>query len=381
MKYGIWIMILLAVVSCRQQNEQNESAMDNGFKLDMREFGKLSDGHVVTQYIITNPGGMEMRLLDYGCLMTNLFVPDRNGKPVDVLMGFDSLSDYVDKSPYFGAVIGRYGNRIANGKFELDGTTYTLPQNNGPNTLHGGIKGFDKVMWQASPVIDSNEYGVVFTYTSVDGEEGFPGNMNAHIRITLNAQNEVTLDYTAVTDKPTVVNLTQHNYYNLAGEGSCLDQELAIFADQFTPVDSTLIPLGQLTPVDKTPFDFRTAKPIGKDISTDDMQLKYGLGYDHNFVLNKAEAGILTLAAEAYAPKTGITMDVLTEEPGIQFYSGNFLDGSFNGKNGAPCIYRGAFCLETQHFPDSPNQPSFPSTRLNPGDVYQTRTVYRFGIK
>ncbi|MEZ4896515.1 MAG: aldose epimerase family protein [Saprospiraceae bacterium] len=355
--------------------------MDRSFKLDMQEFGTLANGQKVTQFRITNPNGLEMRLIDYGCLMTNLLVPDRSGKLVDVLLGFDRLEDYVKDSPYFGAVIGRYGNRIAGGQFSLDGTTYSLPQNDGPNTLHGGVKGFDKVMWQAAPITDSTAYGVAFSYESPDGEEGFPGTLTARVRITLNDQNEVTLDYTAVTDKPTVINLTQHNYYNLDGMGTCLDQVMTIYADQYTPVDSTLIPTGERAPVAQTPFDFRTGKPIGKDIGADNRQLAYGRGFDHNFVLNKQAPGLLSLAAEVYSTKTGITMDVLTEEPGIQFYSGNFLDGSLKGKGGLVCEHRGAFCLETQHFPDSPNHPEFPSTRLNPGDIYQTRTVYRFGRK
>ncbi len=342
-------------------------------------FGTLPDGTAVELFTLRNPSGMEIKVTNYGGIITELKVPDRDGKIEDITLGYSNIDGYLKSSPYFGALIGRYGNRIANAQFKLDGATFKLPANDGPNTLHGGTKGFDKVVWQAEPFEREGERGIVFTYTSPDGDQGFPGALNAQVTYTLNDKNELAFDYQATTDKPTVVNLTQHAYFNLAGDGSgdILGHELTINADRFTPVDARLIPTGKLENVEGTPFDFRTKTSIGKGIDAAHEQIKRGGGYDHNYVLNRSGEG-LALAARVEEPKTGRVMEVHTTEPGVQFYSGNFLDGSITGKNGHVYNKRNGFCLETQHYPDSPNQPSFPSTRLDPGQTYTSRTVYTF---
>ena len=342
-------------------------------------FGSLPDGTALELFTFRNASGMEVSVTNYGGIITSLKVPDRNGELGDITLGYESIDGYLRSSPYFGALIGRYGNRIGNAQFTLDGTTYKLPANDGPNTLHGGVKGFDKVVWNAEPFEREGERGVVFTYTSPDGEEGFPGTLQARVTYTLTDKNELAFDYHATTDKPTVVNLTQHAYFNLAGDGSgdILGHELTINADRYTPVDKNLIPTGELASVAGTPFDFRTKNTIGARINDDHPQLKAGGGYDHNFVLNRSGDG-LVLAARVEEPKTGRVMEVHTTEPGLQFYSGNFLDGSITGKQGHVYAHRTGFCLETQHFPDSPNKPSFPSTTLRPGEEYSSRTVYTF---
>lgn len=342
-------------------------------------FGTLPDGTAVELFTLRNSSGMEVKVTNYGGIITELKVPDRDGKLDDITLGYSSIDGYLKSSPYFGAIIGRYGNRIGKAQFELDGKTYKLPANDGPNTLHGGTTGFDKVVWNAEPFEREGERGIVLTYTSPDGDQGFPGTLESRVTYTLTDKNELAFDYHATTDKPTVVNLTQHAYFNLAGDGSgdILGHELTVNADRYTPVDSGLIPTGELASVEGTPFDFRTKTAIGARIDADDEQIKRGGGYDHNYVLNRSGNG-LELAARVEEPKTGRVMEVHTTEPGLQFYSGNFLDGTITGKNGHVYNKRNGICLETQHYPDSPNQSAFPSTTLNPGETYTSRTVYTF---
>ena len=345
-------------------------------------FGTTADGQAVDLYTLTNASGMQAAITNYGGIIVSLKVPDRQGKLADVVLGFDTLKGYLDKPPYFGAIVGRYGNRIANGKFRLDGHEYTLAQNDHENHLHGGLRGFDKVVWDVKAAVDGKEPELVLHYVSKDGEEGYPGNLDVTITYTLTDANELKIAYRATTDKPTVVNLTNHSYFNLAGAGSgdVLGHELTINADRFTPVAKGLIPTGELRPVKGTPMDFTQPTAIGARIGAADEQLKLGMGYDHNWVLNKTGKA-MTLAARVHEPATGRTMEVLTTEPGLQFYSGNFLDGSNVGKQGMTYKHRYGFCLETQHFPDSPNKPEFPSTLLNPGETYETTTIYRFSAK
>jgi len=343
-------------------------------------FGKTEDGQAVDLYTLSNKNGMEAAITNFGGIVVSLKVPDKTGKSDDVVLGYDQLDGYLTNKAYFGAIIGRYGNRIAHGKFVLNGTTYNIPKNDGDNALHGGLKGFNKRVWTAKDVSDAKGQALELTYLSKDGEEGFPGSLSCKVVYTLTDQNELRIDYSATTDKDTVVNLTNHTYFNLAGQGTSdiLGHELMIRAERFTPVDATLIPTGELKVVTGTPFDFTKATAIGARINNDDEQLKVGKGYDHNWVLNSGGKGGLSLAAEAHDPKSGRVLQVLTDEPGVQFYSGNFLDGSITGKNGKVYNHRYGFCLETQHFPDSPNQPKFPSTVLKPGQHYKTTTVFKF---
>jgi aldose 1-epimerase len=347
-------------------------------------FGRLPGGADVDVFALTNGNGLEVRTIPYGAAIVSIRVPDRDGRLGDVVLGFSSLDGYLTPPPYFGAVVGRYGNRIAAGRFTLDGHAYQLATNNGPNHLHGGNKGFDKVLWRAEPFERDGHQGVTYSYTSADGDEGYPGALSARVTYTLTSANELTIEYEATTDKPTPVNLTQHSYFNLAGEGSgdILAHELTIDADRFTPVDATQIPTGELAPVDGTPFDFRRPTPIGARIDADAAQLRTGKGYDHNWVLNAdADAATgLRHAARLRDPRTGRTLDVSTTEPGLQFYSGNFLDATLTGKSGRAYPARSALCLETQHFPDSPNHPNFPSTILRPGNRLQSKTVWTFGV-
>lgn len=348
------------------------------------DFGKLPDGRAVNVYTLTNANGMVVKITNYGAAITELHVPDKAGKLGNVTLGFSSVDGYLqDGVPFFGAIVGRYGNRIALGKFSIDGEEYTLATNDGDNHLHGGNVGYDKVLWDAVTVQEGDNVGVRLKYVSPDGEEGYPGELTLYVTYWLTPGNELKIDYRATTTKATTVNVTNHAYFNLAGEGnpSILDHEMMINADFFTPVSDSLIPTGEVRPVKGTPFDFTTATRIGARIDADDEQLKFGKGYDHNFVLNKKQNGIMTLAAVVYEPTTGRVMEVETQEPGIQFYSGNFLEGNLKGISGKAYEHRSAFCLETQHFPDSPNKAHFPSTLLRPGEVYETSTIYRFSTR
>ena len=339
-------------------------------------FGKVPGSKEVDLFTLINHSGITMKVATYGGRITSLLVPDKAGKVDDIVLGFDSLSGYLAENPFFGAIVGRYGNRIAKGKFEIDGTKYTLATNNGVNHLHGGVKGFDKVVWDATDFKTESAVGVKLHYLSHDGEEGYPGNLNITVTYTLSDDNQLTFDYSATTDKTTPINLTQHSYFNLAGNGDNKAHELMISASKYTPVDSTLIPTGELRDVTGSPFDFTTAKPIGKDLIATGGN---PIGYDHNFVLNTK--GIKDLAVRVVEPTSGRIMEVYTDQPGLQFYSGNFLDGTITGKSGHVYKQYAAFCLETQHFPDSPNQPAFPSTILKPGETYHTTSVYKFTAK
>ncbi len=347
---------------------------------EKKPFGKTPDGQPVDLYVLTNKNGVEVAITNYGGAVVSLKVPDRNGKFGDVVLGYDSLDGYVNDKGYFGAIVGRYGNRIGHAQFSIDGKTYTLARNNGENSLHGGIKGFNKAVWAAKELPVKNGQSLELTYLSKDGEEGFPGNLHVRVVYTLTDSNELKIEYSATTDKKTVVNLTNHTYFNLAGPGSgdILGHQLVIEADKFTPVDASLIPTGELRDVPGTPLDFGKATAIGARIDQDDEQLKLGHGYDHNFVLRRAAGAPISLAARVVEPNTGRVLEVWTTEPGVQFYTGNFLDGTARGKGGLTYARRSAFCLETQHFPDSPNQPKFPSVVLNPGEKYSTTTTYRF---
>ena len=334
-------------------------------------------------YTLKNSSGVTVTATNYGAIITSIVVPDRSGNMGDIALGYNTVEDYINAvdKPYFGAIVGRYGNRIAEGKFTIDGEQYTLAVNNGANHLHGGVTGFDKVVWDAKPLGAS---AIEFSYKARDMEEGYPGNADVNVIYTLTDDNELRVDYHGTTDKPTHLNLTQHTYFNLKGEGhgTILDHDLMINGSKFTPVDSGLIPTGELRNVADTPFDFTTAKPIGRDIATGDEQLEFGGGYDHNWVLDKGgNEGELTLAARLSEPTTGRVVEVYTTEPGLQFYSGNFLDGRLTGKSGKPYVHRGGLCLETQHFPDSPNQPNFPSTLIRPGEDYKTTTVFKFSTE
>jgi aldose 1-epimerase len=346
--------------------------------VEKMEFGKTSDGKTVDLYVLTNPAGLKAKIMSYGALVTELLVPDRDGKLDDVVLGFEDLEGYLKGHPYFGATVGRVANRIAKGRFTLDGKEYKLATNNGPNALHGGLKGFDKVVWKGEAMETPDGPAVKFTYTSPDGEEGYPGNLAVAVTFTLTAQNELKIDYKATTDQATPVNLSNHSYFNLAGakSGDILGHELMLVADKYTPVDDTLIPTGEIKSVKGTPLDFTTPATIGSRIG--ELKGTPG-GYDHNFVLNSSD-GKLALGARVREPKTGRVMEMFTTEPGVQFYTGNFLDGSNKGKG---AVYRknAGFCLEAQHFPDSVNHANFPSVILRPGKTYTQTTVYRFSAK
>ncbi len=350
--------------------------------IEKESWGQTIDGKEVDLYSLINDNGMKVQITNYGGIVQSILVPDKDGVIEDVALGFPTLDGYLDEHPYFGAIVGRYGNRIAKGKFTLDGKEYSLAVNNGPNALHGGIEGFDDQVWEAREVRDGDAVGLELHYVSEAGEEGYPGALDTTVTYWLTADNELKIHYEATTDAPTPVNLTNHSYFNLAGQGDgdILGHVMMLNADKFTPVDDTLIPTGELRPVEGTPFDFTTPKLIGQDINADNEQVEFGGGYDHNFVL-RSQDDSLSLAARVTEPTTGRMMEVYTTEPGVQFYTGNFLDGTITGKAGKVYKHRYGFCLETQHFPDSPNKPEFPSTILNPGETYSTTTVYKFTAK
>jgi aldose 1-epimerase len=350
--------------------------------IEKQPFGTTADGQSVEEYTLTNAVGMEVKIITYGGVITSVRVPDRRGDFDNVVLGFNNLADYESKKSYFGTIVGRYGNRIANARFTLDGQSYTLAANDGTNSLHGGLMGFDNRVWAAEEVRANNTVGLSLRYTSPDGEEGYPGNLTTTVVYTLTADNAIQIDYTATTDAPTVVNLTNHTFFNLSGNGSgaIYDEVLWVNADHYTPVDTNLIPTGELAPVEGTPLDFRTPKQIGERIRSSHPQMVLARGYDHNFALNRQTPDGLELAARVLNPNTGRGLDVLTTEPGLQFYSGNFLNGTVVGSSGGTYRQGDAYCLETQHFPDSPNQPAFPSTELRPGQTYRTTTIYRFTV-
>jgi len=348
-------------------------------------FGKIATGETAQLFSFGNAHGIEVQLTNYGGIITSIKTPDRAGRFADIVLGYGDLAGYLHDSPYFGAIVGRYANRIARGRFTLDGNTYTLAVNNGPNSLHGGLRGFDKVVWNAQPFQNQQGQGITLDYTSRDGEEGYPGTLHARVTYTLTPDDRLIVDYHATTDKATPVNLSQHTYWNLAGNATrdILGHVLTINADGITPVDSTLIPTGEIAPVAGTPFDFRTPTAIGARVDQkQNTQIRYGNGYDHNFVLNRGSAtpDALVHAARVVEPSTGRTLDIYTTEPGLQFYSGNFLDGSITGKGGSVYRFRYGLALETQHYPDSPNHANFPSTILRPGQEYRSRTVFQFGL-
>jgi aldose 1-epimerase len=370
------ISLLLAGCNAKVQTSEvkADSTVTQPTAMQTELFGKLPDGKEVNRYVLKNKNGLEIHVINYGAIITKILAPDRNGKLEDIVLGYDSLDGYLKETPYFGAIVGRYGNRIANGRFKIDGTEYTLVQNNNGQHLHGGTKGFDKVFWNIGQ-------GLKLSYLSKDMEEGYPGNLAVTVEYVLTEDNTLEINYSATTDKKTIVNLTQHTYFNLTGNGKrdILDHELTLNADRYVPVSNTLIPTGKLQPVKGTPFDFTTSTPVGKRINEQNEQLKIAGGYDHCWVLSSQDS--VKNAGLLYEPSSGRTVEVLTTEPGIQFYSGNFLTGSITGKAGVNYKHRFGLCLETEHFPDSPNQQDFPSVLLSPGETYKTFTAYRFGFK
>jgi aldose 1-epimerase len=377
---SIFILLFLIIFGCRKENNKQDISgkMEN---VHTSDYGVTPKGDSIKKYTLTNKNGMKVEVINFGGIITSLTAPDRNGKYEDIVLGFTKPEGYFDGNPYyFGALIGRYGNRIANAKFTLEGKAYEIDKNDGPNSLHGGKEGFHTRFWNIEEVKDAKFPTLKLSYTSADGEEGYPGKLTTTVFYTLTDENALEISYEAETDKPTVVNLTQHSYFNLSGNftKTITDHELQINADQFLPVNETLIPTGEQKAVKGTPFDFTVSKPIGKDINAEDDQLKKGKGYDHNWILNGK--GLRSIA-KVYHQGTGRLMEVFTDEPGVQFYSGNFLDGKFDTKTGGKNEFRTGFCLETQHFPDSPNQPSFPSTELKPGQKYQSKTIYKFSVK
>ncbi|MEZ4811197.1 MAG: aldose epimerase family protein [Allomuricauda sp.] len=369
-------------VEKREPREIQPTKTQNTTAMERKEFGATPEGKNVEMYTLKNSNGMEVDIISFGGIITALRVPDKEGKIEDVVLGFNTLDSYLQPQPFFGAIIGRYGNRIANGKFSIDRNEYTLAKNNGPNHLHGGNMGFDKAVWNITPKKGNNSVSLKLDYLSKDMEEGYPGNLKTSVTYTLTNDNVLDIVYSAATDKATVVNLTQHSYFNLSGDfsKSVEDHEITILADGYLPTDASLIPTGEIAPVEGTPFDFNKPKPIGKDINLDHEHLRLAGGYDHNWVLNDQEKGYRWVA-KAYHPGNGRTLEVFTDEPGMQFYTGNFLDGTLPSKNGGTYTQRAGFCFETQHYPDSPNQEQFPSTVLRPGEIYSSRTSFKFSVE
>ena len=366
--------IIVLLVSCDNLPEVE--------RIRVKSFGILDDGRNVQLFTLKNAQGTSVDIMDLGGVIVSLRTADATGNITDITTGFDHPQQYLSGSGYMGAIVGRYANRIANGRFSLDGKQYSLAKNNGDNAIHGGLIGFDKKFWHTDTESENSEASLSLTLESKDGEEGYPGNLTAKVTYTLNDRDQLIIDYSATTDKVTVINLTQHAYFNLNGHGagSVLDQEIMINADQYTPIDNESIPTGELASVEGTPLDFRTPKPIGVNINSSHEQIRFGSGFDHNFIISHPVEGELTLAASVLSPSTGRTLNVYTDQPGMQFYTGNFLNGTLIGKEGAVYARRNAFCLETQHYPDSPNKPNFPSTILRPGEQYATRTVFEFGV-
>lgn len=374
-------LIGIGLMSCSKTKNENESkTMTSTISKDV--FGDLPDGKKADLYTLTNANGMTVKITNYGGIITELTAKDKDGKWEDVVLGFDSLAPYLGEHPFFGALVGRFGNRIANGKFTLDGKTYNLPINNGPNSLHGGINGFNKKLWNATEIKTDSIVGLELTYLSKDGEEGYPGNLNVKVIYTLSNENGLRIDYEATTDKNTVINLTNHSYFNLTGlKRDILNHEVSIKSDSLVPVNAMLIPTGKLLNVKGTPFDFNEPTLVGKRIDDNtDVQIKNGGGYDHCWVINRAVDKSLLLFATVKDPESGRFMEVYTTEPAVQFYTGNFLDGKLTGK-GATYSKRFGLCLETEHYPDAPNQPQFPTTELKPGETYKTSTEYKFSVK
>ncbi|GLB48324.1 aldose epimerase family protein [Neptunitalea lumnitzerae] len=390
LKLGAYLLLfsfLFLNVGCEKTTNKKEETSEvqdapKKFPITKVDYGTTPEGEKIEKFTLKNANGMQMEVITFGGIITSLTAPDKDGKLEDIVLGYTTPDDYFNGNPYFfGAAIGRYGNRIAKGKFSLDGTEYQLATNDGPNHLHGGKKGFDKRIWTITPVKDAESPTLQLTYVSKDMEEGYPGTLTTTITYTLTDENALEISYEATTDKKTVVNLTQHSYFNLSGNfNTILDHELQLDADKMLPVDNTLIPTGELADVAGTPFDFTTAKEIGKDIDAADDQLKKGLGYDHCWVFNGNDKSFRKVGS-LYHKASGRYMEVFTDQPAIQFYSGNFLDGTKKSKNGGMYEQRSGLCLETQHYPDSPNQPAFPSTVLNPGEKYFTKTTYKFSVK
>lgn len=380
-RYSHTVPLLVAVVfqlSCAPRTVTTSSA--GAHSIAKASFGALTEGTPVEVYTLRNKSGIEARVITYGGIIVSLRTAGRDGTFGDIVLGFDSLAGYVHDSPYFGAIVGRYANRIAKGGFTLDGNTYQLPINNPPNSLHGGDRGFDKVVWEAKSMEQADGVSLVLSHVSPNGDQGYPGTVRAHVTYTLTDKDELSVEYKATTDQATPINVSQHTYFNLTGNAQrdVLGHVLTLEADRYTPVDSTLIPTGEIASVTGTPFDFRTPTAIGARIDANDEQLRRGRGYDHNLVLARSGAG-LAHAAHVLEPVSGRMMDVYTTEPGVQFYSGNFLDGTVHGKQGRVYRFRDGFCLETQHFPDSPNKPQFPTTILRPGSEFSSKTVFVFG--